>query len=104
MLQPPAAGATSSPSALKLEPQPHEAAALGLAIVTTEAGSARDLIDEATGRFAWLGDANNLAATIAAVFAEPGLTRERCRAARYRVERDFDIDRNVDELAAEFTA
>ena len=33
MLQPPAAAATSSPSALKLEPQPQDATALGLLTV-----------------------------------------------------------------------
>jgi glycosyltransferase involved in cell wall biosynthesis len=79
-----------------------EAAALGVPVVTTDAGAARDLIDEATGRLAWLGDAAHVAAAIAAVYAEPEITLERCRAARARVEAAYNIDCNCNALLEAF--
>lgn len=79
-----------------------EAAALGVPLVTTEAGSGRDLVDESTGRLAWLGDAANLAQTIKTVFQEPEITTRRCRAARTKVEERYEIQANVRVLATAF--
>ena len=79
-----------------------EGAALGLPLVTTTAGSARDLVDENTGWLCEPGDAPALAATIARVWENETETRRRCHNARARVEREFDVTRNVEVLARAF--
>jgi len=80
-----------------------EAAALGLPIVTTNAGSASDFVDETTGLLVKAGDIPALADAILRVFDEPEATVERCLNARKRVEEDFDADRNIEVLARLFT-
>lgn len=79
-----------------------EAAALGLPIVTTNAGSASDFVDETTGLLVEAGDVEALANAILRVFDEPEHTIERCQNARKRVEERFDVDRNVEVLAGLF--
>ena len=79
-----------------------EGAALGLPLVTTTAGGASDLVDEETGWLCEPGDASALAATIARVWENEAQTQWRCRNARARVEREFDVGRNVAVLARAF--
>ena len=79
-----------------------EGAALGLPLVTTTAGSARDLVDNETGWLCEPGDVAALAATIARVWDNENETRRRCENARARVENEFDVTRNVEVLARAF--
>lgn len=79
-----------------------EAGALGLPIVTTNAGSASDFVDETTGLVVEAGDMDALTSALQRVFAEPEQTRWRCENARRRVEERFDVDRNVEVLARAF--
>lgn len=79
-----------------------EAAALGLPLVTTDAGSASDFVDESTGVLARAGDAGDLLRAISSVFAEPEATVARCVAARRRVETDFDVVKNAAVLGEVF--
>jgi glycosyltransferase involved in cell wall biosynthesis len=81
-----------------------EAAALGLPIVTTNAGSAGDFVDASTGLIVEPENPAALAAAIRRVFMNPEATQERCRAARARVEADFDIEKNIAVLARAFKA
>ena len=79
-----------------------EAAALGLPIVTTNAGSAGDFVDETTGILTEANDLGALQNGIARVFSDVLATQNRCRAARNRVESDFDVNKNIEILAALF--
>ena len=79
-----------------------EAAALGLPIVTTNAGSAADFVDETTGLIVEAGNSVALQKAILRVFDQPDHTIERCHNARRRVEERFDADRNVEVLARLF--
>ena len=79
-----------------------EGAALGLPLVTTTAGSARDLVDEQTGWLCAPNDAQALAQAIARVWENEDETRRRCLGARQRVKREFDVKRNVTVLARAF--
>ncbi len=79
-----------------------EAAALGLPIVTTNAGSASDFVDETTGLLVEAGDLEALTAALERVFAEAEQTIWRCENARSRVEERFDVDKNIDVLARAF--
>ena len=79
-----------------------EAAALGLPIVTTNAGSASDFVDETTGLLVEAGDVQALARAILRVFDEPEATLWRCENARRRVEERFDADKNIAVLAGAF--
>lgn len=79
-----------------------EAAALGLPIVTTSAGSASDFVDATTGLIVEAGDIQALTGALARVFAEPEQTTWRCQNARRRVEEKFDADKNIEVLARAF--
>lgn len=79
-----------------------EAAALGLPLVTTDAGAARDFVDESMGYIVAPGDVLGLAAAIVQVFGTPEETRAKCLAARRRVEAEFDVEKNVEVLAKAF--
>ena len=81
-----------------------EGAALGLPLVTTTAGGATDLVDDQTGWLCEPGAVAALAATIARVWENEAETRRRCENARRRVEREFDVTRNVEVLARAFEA
>ncbi|MBW3636749.1 MAG: glycosyltransferase [Armatimonadetes bacterium] len=79
-----------------------EAAALGLPLVTSDSEGARDFVDEDT---AWLfpsSDAMALATALGNVVSRPEKTVELCRAARERVENQFDVEKNVEILARAF--
>jgi glycosyltransferase involved in cell wall biosynthesis len=79
-----------------------EAAALGLPLVTTDAGSASDFVDETTGVLARAGDPADLLRAISTVFAEPEATAARCLTARQRVETDVEVGKNVAVLGEAF--
>ena len=79
-----------------------EAAALGLPIVTTNAGSASDFVDETTGLIVEAGDVRALTFAILRVFDKPDATRKRCQAGRSRVEQRFDVEQNVGVLGELF--
>ena len=79
-----------------------EAAACGLPIVSTPVGGITDFLDETTGRLCPPADAAALAAAMARAFSEVDNTRSRCLAARRRIEQEYDIERNIDRMAAAF--
>jgi len=79
-----------------------EAAAMGVPIVTTTAGSARDFVDETTGLLVAEKSPPALAAAITATFDDPLATMARCAAARKRVVERFDLENNVQPLVARF--
>ncbi len=79
-----------------------EGAALGLPLVTTTAGSARDLVNDETGWLCEPGGVAALAQTLARVWENEAETRRRCENARRRVETEFEITRNVEKLARAF--
>lgn len=79
-----------------------EAAALGLPIVTTNAGSASDFVDQTTGLVVETGNIEALREALARIFAEPEQTRWRCENARRRVEERFDVNLNVGVLEGLF--
>lgn len=79
-----------------------EAGALGLPIITTDAGSASDFVDETTGLLVEASNGLELERAIRRVFDEPELTLERCHSARRRVEERFDADKNIAVLASAF--
>ncbi len=79
-----------------------EAAAVGLPIVTTDAGSASDFVDETTGILVNAGDVGALAQALQQTFDEPEATMARCQNARRRIEERFDADKNIAVLASAF--
>lgn len=79
-----------------------EGAACGIPLVTTDAGSAGDFVDESTGVLVTADDPGELLRGIASVFGEPEVTRARCGEARRRVEVEFDLEPNVARLAERF--
>lgn len=79
-----------------------EATACGVPIVASDVGGITDFLDASTGRLAAPGDASALAALIRQTREEPQRTQEMCRAARLRVEADFDADSNIQALARAF--
>ena len=81
-----------------------EGAALGVPLVTTSAGAARDFVDESTGLIVPEKSPVELAAAIAGIFENPVATMGRCASARRRVVEQFDLIRNVEPLAARFRA
>jgi len=76
-----------------------EAGALGLPIVTTNAGSASDFVDETTGLIV---EADDLEEAIHRVFDRTDETFQRCLNARKRVEERFDADVNIEVLVRAF--
>jgi len=79
-----------------------EAGALGLPIITTDAGSASDFVDETTGL---LVEATNYLALEEAIHRfldKPEAAIECCLNARIRVEERFDADRNIEVLTRLF--
>lgn len=81
-----------------------EAGALGLPLVTSDSEGARDFADASTALLFPATDAGALANAVGLVRASPDATLERCCAARARVEREFDIEKNVAVLAQAFAA
>ncbi|RYG56966.1 glycosyltransferase, partial [bacterium] len=79
-----------------------EAAALGLPIITTTAGSASDFVDETTGILVEPENPAALCEALLQTFSDAPATAERCRNARLRVEQHFDVDKNVLPLIEAF--
>lgn len=78
-----------------------EAAALGVPMIATPVSGIPELVDGTTGWLARTPDAEGIAAAIAAFAAATQEDRlDRCRAARGRVEREFDLTRQVTELTS----
>lgn len=75
-----------------------EAAALGLPIVASDAGGIPELIDEKTGRLVPQNNPAALAAAIKAAIENPEETRARAKAARIKIEMDFNLRENVRKL------
>ena len=77
-----------------------EAAACGLPIITTTAGSITDFLDATTAYLCEPDDARSLAAGIREMAADADTTRALAASARERVENLFDIDHNIEVLAS----
>jgi glycosyltransferase involved in cell wall biosynthesis len=71
--------------------------ACGLPVVATRVGANAELVEEdVTGRTVPAADSEALARAIGGYFAAPGLAREHGQAARRRVERQFNLERMVE--------
>jgi glycosyltransferase involved in cell wall biosynthesis len=80
-----------------------EAMATGLAVISTRSRAIPELVEDGvSGLLVEPGDVGALAAAIARVLDDPGLTRRLGRNARARVEQRFDIHRNTRKLLALF--
>jgi len=79
-----------------------EAAAVGLPIITTNVGGIGEFVDDTTGRICPPHDAAAVAEAVLDVFRRPQETQTRCRAARRRVEEQFDATCNAAVLAQAF--
>ena len=74
-----------------------EAMACALPVVATRVGGNAELVEDGlTGRLVPAADPHALAQAILGYFENPALARRQGRAARYRVERNFSLDRMVD--------
>jgi sugar transferase (PEP-CTERM/EpsH1 system associated) len=81
-----------------------EAMACGLPVVATRVGANAELVEQnMTGRTVPAGDSEALAREIGAYFATPGLARQHGQAARRRVERQFSLERMVDDYDRVYT-
>lgn len=82
-----------------------EALAAGVPTVATNLSGIPELVEDGvTGLLAEPGDAADLAAALAGTLAEPDAVRRRAVAGRERVEREYDVRRSADALAARFSA
>jgi glycosyltransferase involved in cell wall biosynthesis len=82
-----------------------EAMASGAPVVASRLSGIPELvIDGETGRLAVQGNAASLRAQIAATLADPEAARRMARAARKRVEAEFDVRRSGARLAEWFLA
>jgi colanic acid/amylovoran biosynthesis glycosyltransferase len=80
-----------------------EAMASGAPVVSTRHSGIPEQIDDGrTGLLAAEGDPVGLADRLETLVREPRRWADLARAARHRVERDFDVDRQNDLLLAEF--
>ena len=74
-----------------------EAMACALPVVATRVGGNTELVEDGlTGRLVPAADPLAQAQAILSYFENPALARRHGRAARYRVERNFSLDRMVD--------
>lgn len=81
-----------------------EAAACGLPIVSTTAGSITDFLDESCG---WLCEPNDVTALTNAIEGATinyDVSLRRAKVARSRVEEKFNIEKNIEVLAEAFMA
>ncbi len=80
-----------------------EAMALGVPVVSTRLSGIPELvIDNRTGLLAAPGDDDHLARVIERTLTDGDSTERRRLAARSLIEREYDIERSVDALCAEF--
>jgi len=80
-----------------------EAMASGLPVVSTRVSGIPELIEhDATGLLAEPGDAGSLASALARLLEDAALGRALARAARHKVERDFDARKEAVKLLGEF--
>ena len=77
-----------------------EAFALGLPVIGTDAGSLPEILDATTGTVAPAGDCAALAAALRAFARDPQPAEKKSRRARERIEREYDIRKNIEPLAA----
>jgi glycosyltransferase involved in cell wall biosynthesis len=78
-----------------------EAMACGLAVVVTDCGGVPEAVtDEVNGLLVPSRDPHAMASALGALAADPERRRRLGRAARERVERDFTLERQLDEFAA----
>lgn len=75
-----------------------EAMALGCPVVATPVTGIPELIDGTTGLLADEGDAASLAGSMALLLADPALRDRQSRAARARIEADYDVTRSAAAL------
>ncbi len=76
-----------------------EAAALGRAIVASDAGGTAEAVqDDLSALLVPPGDAERLAQALARVLTEPGLASRLGAAARLQVERRYDLARQTRRL------
>lgn len=75
-----------------------EAMAAGRAVVATDAGGPRYLVDSRGGRLVAPGDADALAGALADLLGDRAALAETGRANRARVERELSLDRMLDGL------
>jgi glycosyltransferase involved in cell wall biosynthesis len=82
-----------------------EAMATGLPVVATRTvGIPEIVLDGETGLLAVPGDARDLARAIAELQADPERAARMARAARAKVEEEYDLDRNLSRLRDHFAA
>jgi glycosyltransferase involved in cell wall biosynthesis len=81
-----------------------EAAAMGLPIVASTAGSITDFLDFTTARLFEPGDVAALVEALQEVTEDKATTAALAQAARQRVEELFDVDRNIAVLAEALAA
>jgi colanic acid/amylovoran biosynthesis glycosyltransferase len=79
-----------------------EAAAIGLPIITTNAGSAADLVNDDTGVLLSHPTPNEISQAVLGVFDNTRRTTTRCHNARQRVEEAFDVTKNVSVMESVF--
>lgn len=81
-----------------------EAMSSGVPCVSTPVNGIPELIQhERTGLLATPGDVDSLAEQLARLIAEPALRRQLARAALLKVQADFDLPRNVQQLSSIFS-
>jgi len=77
-----------------------EAMAGGVPVVTTRTQGPREVLDEATARFAEVADVPSLAAALAAALADPAASERRAAAALERYRREYHRDAVVPRIVA----
>ncbi|HZE96026.1 MAG TPA: N-acetyl-alpha-D-glucosaminyl L-malate synthase BshA [Planctomycetota bacterium] len=77
-----------------------EAMACGVPVVATESGGVSEVLSEACGRTASVGDVEALAAAAVEILRDQNLARTMGEAGRRRAEELFDVDRVVPQYEA----
>ena len=75
-----------------------EAMARGVPVVVTRTGGLPELVDDETGLVVPPADPGALARAIRELLADPVGAEARAVAARYRVSREFNLEKNVSRL------
>jgi glycosyltransferase involved in cell wall biosynthesis len=81
-----------------------EAMASGLPVVASRISGIPELVDDGvSGLLVAPGDANSLAGALARLYADASLRERLAKAGRAKVEAEFDLRKNADELVRQFT-